>query len=178
MITIRELRLIDEQLFLTAMQRSTALHFPWIKAPLNTEEFESFFARFQLPNSKSFLAFNDQDQLIGVFNLSEIVRGAFQSAYLGFYAVIDYAGMGYMSTALKCVLQEVFDVMQLHRIEANIQPDNQRSIQLVKNNGFRLEGYSPRYLNINGQWCDHERWALTVEDFQGDTDKYTFCEKG
>lgn len=171
MITIRELRLIDEQHFLAAMQRSAELHFPWIKAPLNTEEFESFFARFQLPNSKSFLAFNDQNQLVGVFNLSEIVRGAFQSAYLGFYAVIDYAGMGYMSTALKCVLHEVFEVMQLHRIEANIQPDNQRSIQLVKNNDFRLEGYSPRYLNINGQWRDHERWALTVEDFQSNAGK-------
>ncbi len=99
-IHIRELRLIDETLFLAAMQRSTSLHSPWIKAPLNSEGFKNFFARFQQTNTKCFLAFNAQDQLIGVFNLSEIVRGAFQSTYLGFYAVIDYAGAGYMSAAL------------------------------------------------------------------------------
>lgn len=170
-VYIRELCLMDEENFLAAMQRSTDLHFPWIKAPLTAQEFKSFFERFQQTNHRCFLAFDATENLIGVFNLSEIVRGAFQSAYLGFYAVIDYAGAGYMSAALKCVLQEVFNGMQLHRVEANIQPDNQRSIQLVKNNGFRLEGYSPRYLNINGQWRDHERWALTVEDFQSNAGK-------
>ncbi len=75
--------------------------------------------------------------ITGVFNLSEIVRGYFQNAYLGFYAVADYAGKGYMSAGLKLVLQDAFENLKLHRLEANIQPGNIRSINLVKNNGFR-----------------------------------------
>jgi [ribosomal protein S5]-alanine N-acetyltransferase len=83
----------------------------------------------------------------------------------GFYSVSDYAGQGYMNHALKLVLRNIFEEMKLHRIEANIQPKNIRSINLVKANGFFKEGFSPRYLNINGVWCDHERWALTYEDW-------------
>jgi ribosomal-protein-alanine N-acetyltransferase len=54
----------------------------------------------------------------------------------------------------------------LHRVEANIQPDNLRSIHLVRSLGFRLEGHSPRYLRINGEWKDHDRYALTVEEWR------------
>jgi RimJ/RimL family protein N-acetyltransferase len=70
-----------------------------------------------------------------------------------------------MSSGLKLVLNEFFNEMKLHRLEANIQPENIRSINLVKNNGFRKEGYSPCYLKINNEWRDHERWAITLEDF-------------
>ena len=57
-----------------------------------------------------------------------------------------------------------FGDLGLHRVEANIQPGNAASIALVKGAGFRLEGVSPRYLKIGGVWCDHERWAMTVEE--------------
>ncbi len=101
--------------------------------------------------------FDQHEHIVGVFNLSEIVRGFFQSAYLGFYAVADYAGQGYMSAGLKLVLKKIFEEMDLHRLEANIQPNNHRPIHLVQKNGFRKEGYSPRYLKINNEWCDHVR---------------------
>jgi len=163
-IFIREPLLGDEDAFLIAIQKSQSLHHPWVKAPQNSEEFKDYIQRYQQTDYKSFLVFLDKN-IIGVFNISEIVRGFFQNAYLGFYAMSDYAGRGYMSAGLKLVLHNVFTEMKLHRLEANIQPINIKSINLVKNNGFRQEGYSLNYLKINDKWCDHERWAITYEDW-------------
>lgn len=70
-----------------------------------------------------------------------------------------------MSKSLKLVLKEIFTTLDLHRVEANIQPTNTVSIQLVTKNGFIKEGFSPRYLKINGVWQDHFRFALTLEDW-------------
>ena len=58
-----------------------------------------------------------------------------------------------------------FNDLNLHRLEANIQPENQASINLVQRLGFEKEGFSPQYLKINGEWRDHERWALTAENW-------------
>jgi RimJ/RimL family protein N-acetyltransferase len=153
----------DETAFLSAMTQSKKFHEPWVQAPLTSEDFQNYLARYQQPNQKSYLVCID-DHIAGVFNLNEIVRGAFQSAYLGFYVVAAYAGKGYMSAGLKLILREAFTSLHLHRLEANIQPQNVNSINLVKANNFRKEGYSPRYLKINNEWRDHERWAITVED--------------
>jgi len=68
-----------------------------------------------------------------------------------------------MSEAMQLVLREAFVTLKLHRIEANIQPGNAPSIALARRNGFELEGFSPRYLKINGRWRDHERWAIDAE---------------
>lgn len=165
-IIIREPRLEDEDDFIAAMQRSQILHHPWVKSPKTSQEFGDYFQRYQQNNQKSFLVCDQSGNIAGIFNVSEIVRGFFQNAYLGFYVVAGYDGQGYMSAGLKLVLHNIFNGMELHRVEANIQPDNIHSINLVKNNGFRKEGYSPRYLKIDGQWCDHERWAITYEDWQ------------
>lgn len=108
----------------------------------------------------------DDDAMVGVFNVSQIVRGTFQSAYLGYQAFAPYAGRRYMTDAMPLVLRHVFVTMKLHRVEANIQPTNAASIALVKRAGFSREGYSPRYLKIAGRWRDHERWALLVEDWR------------
>jgi RimJ/RimL family protein N-acetyltransferase len=163
-IIIREPNKDDKEAFLRAMNSSQLLHRPWVNAPLTENDFDEYLRRSQLPNQKSFLVCAQVNKIAGVFNVSEIVRGLFQNAYLGFYAVAEYAGQGYMSAGLKLVLAYVFTEMQLHRLEANIQPANSRSIQLVQSNGFRYEGYSPHYLKINNQWCGHERWAITKED--------------
>jgi len=69
-----------------------------------------------------------------------------------------------MREALVAVLRLAFGPLRLHRVEANIQPRNRASIDLVRSLGFRREGYSRRYLKIGGRWRDHERWALLVED--------------
>jgi ribosomal-protein-alanine N-acetyltransferase len=72
-----------------------------------------------------------------------------------------------MREAIDQVLDHSFSALGLHRIEANIQPGNAPSIALARGAGFRLEGFSPRYLLIGGQWRDHERYALTAEDRAG-----------
>jgi RimJ/RimL family protein N-acetyltransferase len=163
-ITIKEPKLEDESAFLNAMHQSKDIHHPWVKPPLTSDEFREYLKRSQQSNQKCYLVW-DNNNLVGVFNVSEIVRGFFQNAYLGFYVIKTYAGLGVMSKGLKLVLEKVFTELDLHRIEANIQPDNINSINLVKKNGFRKEGYSPKYLNIKGEWRDHERFAITVEDW-------------
>ena len=113
-----------------------------------------------------FVRERDTGRLTGVFELSEITRGILQSAYLGFYAMVTHEGQGYMQEGLQLVLRHAFRGLRLHRVEANIQPANKRSITLVKRGGFRKEGLSRRYLKIGGRWRDHERWALLYEDWR------------
>lgn len=106
----------------------------------------------------------DDDTIVGRFTLGEICRGRFLSCYMGYWVGAPHAGRGYMRDALPLVVRHAFEDLGLHRIEANIQPENEPSIALVRGAGFRREGFSPRYLNIGGVWCDHERWAITRED--------------
>ena len=107
---------------------------------------------------------NDDGAIVGVFTLSQIVRRLFQSAYLGYYAMRPFEGQGYMAEGLRLVLRHAFRRMKLHRVEANIQPENMASIALVKRAGFRLEGFSPRYLKVAGRWRDHQRWAILSDE--------------
>lgn len=165
-IRIREPSLMDAEHFIAAMQRSESLHSPWTTAPKTLKEFEQYIERIQQPNQKGFLVEMDEKNIAGVFNISEIVWGCFQSAYMGFYSTIDYAGKGVMNKALGLILNHVFEEMKLHRLEANIQPRNEKSIRLVQSNGFRKEGFSLKYLKIDGEWRDHERWAITYEDWK------------
>jgi ribosomal-protein-alanine N-acetyltransferase len=72
-----------------------------------------------------------------------------------------------MTEGIELVLHHAFGALGLHRLEANIQPNNAASIALAKGAGFRLEGFSPRYLKIDGHWRDHERWAIVAEDRDG-----------
>ena len=113
----------------------------------------------------SYWVVTGSNELAGVFNINEIVRGLFCSGYLGYYALQPHQGQGYMTRGFAAVLHDVFRKQRLHRLEANIQPDNVESKALVQRLGFRLEGFSPRYLKIAERWRDHERWAITKEDW-------------
>ncbi len=105
----------------------------------------------------------ESDALLGMLNFNEIVRGLFQSAYMGYWIGAAYARQGLMGEALAAGLGYAFGPLDLHRVEANIQPGNEPSIALVRRAGFVQEGFSPGYLKIGGSWKDHERWALTKE---------------
>ena len=104
--------------------------------------------------------------IVGRFHLNEIVRGAFRSAYMSYWVGAPFAGRGLMREGIELVLDHAFNAADLHRVEANIQPTNAASIALAKGAGFRLEGYSERYLEIAGEWADHERWAMTAEEWR------------
>lgn len=166
---LKELTLNDEQAFLEMVHASQALHHPWVKAPESHEAFIAHYRRAQLPQHQSYLVW-DQNALIGVYNLNEIVRGCFQSAYLGFYVNAAFAGQGLMSQSLQVLLKTVFVELGLHRLEANIQPENHQSIYLVQKNAFQKEGFSPKYLFIDNAWRDHERWAITKETWIANAD--------
>jgi ribosomal-protein-alanine N-acetyltransferase len=152
--------------FLAAVVRSRRLHGAWVTAPSSSAEYRLYLKERQGPRHVKFFVCDEVGQLCGVINLSEIVRGSFQSAYLGYYALSPHAGKGYMTAGLDLVVERAFDELALHRLEANIQPKNRRSIELVARAGFRCEGLSRRYLKIGGRWRDHERWAITVEDLK------------
>ena len=103
--------------------------------------------------------------IIGMCNLSQIFRGPFDNCVLGYWCGRVHAGKGYMTEGVGLVLRRCFQHLGLHRVEANIMPRNQPSRALARRCGFRLEGYSPNYLQIAGRWEGHERWAMTREDF-------------
>jgi ribosomal-protein-alanine N-acetyltransferase len=152
--------------FLKAARRSRRLHASWVAPPANGPAFVAYVRTRQLPTGLGFCVFVGGNELAGVINLNEIARGQLTSAYLGYYAFAPHANHGYMSAALARVIAHAFDELELHRLEANIQPGNAPSIALVKRAGFRLEGFSPRYLKVAGRYRDHERWAITREDYQ------------
>ena len=132
------------------------------------EAFDALIERSRGEDYEFLLArLRDGDRIAGSFQLSQIFRGGFQNAYLGFALGAEYVGQGYAREALELTLRHAFTKLRLHRVEANVQPANHRSKGLVERCGFRLEGYSPRYLKIGGRWRDHERYALTVEDWRG-----------
>jgi ribosomal-protein-alanine N-acetyltransferase len=153
--------------FIEAVHRSRRLHGRWTRPPATREQYRMFVRRSRQANQACHLVCTDDDELAGVINISQIVHGALCSGYLGYYAFAPHAGRGWMRAGLEAVIRLAFRQYGLHRLEANIQPENSRSIALVCGLGFEREGYSPRYLKIAGRWRDHERWALTVETWRG-----------
>jgi [ribosomal protein S5]-alanine N-acetyltransferase len=166
-VLIRRARLADEAVFLAAVRRSSKLHRPWVYAPATSQAFRKTLAsKNGTTHAAFFLWLRHPRELVGVVNVNEIVRGSFQSAYLGYYAFEPHVGKGLMREGLALVIEHAFGKMRLHRLEANIQPGNSSSQGLVQSLGFRLEGLSPRYLKVGGRWRDHERWALLAEEWR------------
>ncbi len=106
---------------------------------------------------------DDPERVVGVVNLRNIIRGAMLSAHLGYGLEPQAVGKGYMTEAVRRVVDVAFFDLALHRVECNIMPGNARSLAVAERVGFQREGFSPRFLRINGRWEDHVRFALLNE---------------
>ena len=170
-VHLRPPRRGDETTFIAQALASRRLHRRWVQAPDAPDAFAVYVQRYRridpaVRHAGFLVVRNDDEALAGVINFSEIVRGAFLSAYVGYYAFAALAGSGYMTEGFSLALDFAFGGLALHRVEANVQPANRRSIALVSRLGFEREGYSRRYVKISGRWRDHVRFAMLAEDWR------------
>jgi ribosomal-protein-alanine N-acetyltransferase len=167
-VFLRRPTMRDEGAFLSMVRESRGFHRPWGGPPQDAKSFGLYIQRVRKDDFLgTFVCRIEDGAIAGVINVGPIERRALQSAYAGYYAAKALAGQGYMTEGMGLVLGYAFGELKLHRIEANIQPANEKSIALVKRCGFRYEGFSPRYLKIGGRWRDHERWAILAEEWRG-----------
>ncbi|MFF9425413.1 GNAT family N-acetyltransferase [Streptomyces sp. NPDC014746] len=161
----------DADEFTARARESRELHRPWLFPPCTHDAYAVYAGGLiRDPARAGFLVCERADgALAGFVNINNIVRGAFRSGALGYGAFAHAAGRGLLAEALGLVLAHAFGPLELHRLEANIQPGNTASRALVRRAGFRLEGFSPAMLHIDGAWRDHERWAITAPDRRQDT---------
>ncbi len=115
------------------------------------------------------------DAIVGFVSINDRSGGALQSGALGWASLSTEPRQGHLTDGVSMVLEVAFTQLRLHRLEANLQPSNDRSRRLAIRSGFRLEGFSPRFLLIDGQWRDHERWAISEEDWR---DRQTHAQTG
>ena len=166
-MVLRPPRKKDAAEFVALNRRSAAFNRGLASPPVEPEHFHGYLQRSKKPDAVCFLICRKEDgAIMGSIALSQIFRGGFLSAYLGYQIGAEFARQGYMTEAIQLMLRYAFVDLKLHRLEANIQPGNAASVACVKRAGFVQEGYSRRYLKIGGRWRDHERWTILVEDWR------------
>ena len=106
----------------------------------------------------------DGGELAGYVALSQIFRGSFQNAYLGYAIDVEHGGRGLATAAVGAAVGHAWEI-GLHRVQANVLPENVASRRVLEKNAFRHEGTALRYLNVGGRWADHDMYAVTVEEF-------------
>lgn len=112
------------------------------------------------------------ERFSGEINISSVQRGPFQNAYVGYWIDEAMAGHGYIPEAFVIVCRFAFEDLMLHRLQASIIPRNRPSIRVAEKLGLRNEGTALRYLEINGVWEDHVRYAITSEDWAERRERY------
>ena len=165
-VALRPPNVADGPALIALNQASRGLHHPWVAPPTTEEAYGAYLERCARDDVAGLLVCGAADgPIMGAITLSQIFYGPLQSAYMGYYIGAPFAGQGYMREALGLALDHAFGPLRLHRVEANIQPGNRASIALVRRLGFTREGFSRRYLLIDGDWRDHERFAMLAEEW-------------
>ncbi|MFJ9538403.1 GNAT family N-acetyltransferase [Streptomyces sp. NPDC101225] len=172
-VGIRHFRHEDGAEFTARARESKGLHQPWLFPPDSPSAYTAYASRLiDDPTKAGFLVCetgggadggHPDGAIAGFININNIVEGGFRCGALGYGAFAHAAGRGLMREGLDLVLGHAFGPMRLHRLEINVQPRNAASIALARSCGFRLEGFSPKMIYIDGDWRDHERWAITAE---------------
>jgi [ribosomal protein S5]-alanine N-acetyltransferase len=175
-IVLRTLRESDYEAWHEIRVRCRDWLVPWeprpAGAPPAAEDRTSFAARCalrererQIGSGYGFGIFVG-DRFVGELTLSSIQRGPFQSASIGYWIDQAWAGRNLVPEAVMVALRFAFDVLGLHRVEVSIIPRNAASRRVVEKLDLRLEGISERFLEIDGRWEDHLRYAMTTEEWQ------------
>jgi ribosomal-protein-alanine N-acetyltransferase len=165
----------DYEAWLAVRSRCRSWLVPWEPrskgAPFAPEDAASFAARCgmrererQLGSGFGFGIFVD-GRFGGEITLSSIQRGPFQNASIGYWIDEELAGAGYTPEAVVVVLQFAFETLRLHRVEIAIIPRNLASRRVVEKLAIRNEGVALGFLEINGEWEDHVRYAMTSEEW-------------
>jgi [ribosomal protein S5]-alanine N-acetyltransferase len=153
--------------FIALSKSSRKFHRNLVNPPKDEESFERYIERNEAKENEFLLICQKDDgKIAGAINLSQIFRLSFQNCYLGYYLFADFTGKGIMTEAVGLILRHAFQNLKLHRVEANVQPENLPSIAVLQRNGFTKEGFSRKYLKIGGKWRDHERFAIIKEDWR------------
>lgn len=157
----------DFEEFAAAARQSRRLHRGLVAPPAEPAAFAAYIAANASEATENLLVGRRADgALVGAVNFSQIFRKAFQSCYLGYYLFAGHTGRGLMTEAVGLGLRYAFRDLGLHRVEANVQPENRASIAVLVRCGFVREGFSRKYLKIGGRWRDHERFAIIREDWR------------
>ena len=150
----------DEAEFMSNLKHSRDFLYPWIINRTSVSFYKSYLLRFEKRDIGYFVCLKKNGKIAGVININEVEKGDDDKATLGFYSFLPYARQGYLSEGLNLVLEEAFNHLGFRCLEANIQSENQASINFVQKHGFRQENFLPRSLLVSGKWLDHDRWAL------------------
>ncbi|WP_280727426.1 GNAT family protein [Kitasatospora sp. MAA4] len=167
-VTIREPRPADAGAYAEAVRRSAEHIGQW--NPLEPDGLPELLQR-QGPGLRTFLIIDrETGGLVGKCNVANIVMGRFCNGALGYDSYVPFNGTGRMTEGMRLVIDRCFadqanGGLGLHRLEINVQPDNERSVALARRLGFRHEGFTPRMLFMSGAWRDHDRFALTREEW-------------
>ncbi len=107
-----------------------------------------------------YLTLKGEKKVIGTVAIGSIMFGSVKSCVISYKMDKDYRRQGLRSEAVQGVIEFAFDILGLHRIEAQVMPANHNSLAIMKKFGFENEGLSKKCLEINGKWEDHYRFAL------------------
>ena len=163
-VLVRPIELGDEQEYLKNYKASKSELKPWVDVPTTSQAFRKYVHEMLTEENKSFVVVEKHTKvMIGIVELRDIYMFDFKNSYIIYFGFKGLLRQGLMALAVRKIIKLAFKTLKLHRLEANIQPTNIASRALAKSCGFKLEGYSPKFIKKNGYWRDHERWALLNE---------------
>jgi ribosomal-protein-alanine N-acetyltransferase len=105
-------------------------------------------------------------RLAGEINLNNVIRGAMQSATIGYWIDQARAGQSLVAEGVVVAARFAFEQLRLHRLEVCIVPRNRNSHRVMEKLRFREEGVALGFLEINGVWEDHVRYGFTAEEWE------------